>query len=86
MPNERFTVTSKEPKLVRVQISREYLIEILKEAFSELDFPMCYVKSEWTIQPEYDPMDMSRSPKLQGIVVTRYSKEKGSLEHGISSN
>ena len=76
MPNE-FTVSGKDRRLRRVHIGREYLIEILTKSFETLDFPMCYQDLEWTIEPQYDPMDLSRSPKLQGIVVTRHSEKKG---------
>jgi len=77
MPNNDFTISSREPKLARVQVSRKYLIEILKKSFPDLDFPMCYQDSEWSIEPQYDPMDMSRKPEPISLVVTRYAEKKG---------
>ena len=76
MPNE-FAVSGKDRRLRRVHISREYLIETLKKSFDVLNFPMCYSESEWTIEAQYDPMDMEKNPRLQGIVVTRHSEKKG---------
>ena len=76
MTNE-FAVSGKDRRLRRVHISREYLIEILKKSFEPLNFPACYSESEWIIEAQYDPMDMGRNPKLQGIVVTRHSEKKG---------
>ena len=78
MPNNDFTISGSDAKVRRVWCGREYLIEILKKSFPDLDFPMCYQGSEWTIEPQYDPMDMGKYPKLTGLVITRRGEKTGS--------
>ena len=71
MPSNDFTLSGSDARVRRVACSRGYLIEILKKSFPDLDFPASYQGSEWTIEPQYDPMDMSKNPKLTGLVITR---------------